>query len=68
MTFDGYDYTVQTAAFWHRNYQAAKNLKEAFEDGDDGLIPASLIREGEEDFLAFIDNGNLARYLYHVHA
>lgn len=66
LTFDAHDYTVQNAAFWHRNYQAAKALQGEFEAEGNGFIAASLIREGEEDFLPFIQTGTIVRYLYHV--
>ena len=66
LSFDAYDYTIQNDAFWYRNYQAAKDLQDEFEAEGNGFIAASLIREGEEDFLPFIEEGTLARYLYHV--
>lgn len=68
LSFKAYDYSIQNDAFWHRNYQAAKDLQEEFEAEGNGFIPASLIRESEEDFLPFIEKGTLARYLYHVRA
>ena len=64
--FDAYDYTVQHAAFWDRAYKAARDLKDEFEAEGNGFIPASLIRESEEEFLPTIKAGNVARYLYHV--
>lgn len=67
LTFDAHNYTVQNAAFWHRNYEAAKALRDEFEAEGNGFIAASLIREGEEDFLPFIEAGAIVRYLYHVH-
>ncbi|MDX1402009.1 MAG: class I SAM-dependent methyltransferase, partial [Kiloniellales bacterium] len=66
MTFDAYDYTLQNAAFWYRNYKAAKDLQEEFEAEGNGFISASLIREGEEEFLPGIENDTLVRFLYHV--
>ena len=68
LSFDAYDYTIQNDAFWYRNYQAAKDLQDEFEAEGNGFIAASLIREGEEDFLPFNEEGTLARYLYHVRA
>lgn len=66
LSFQAYDYSLQNAAFWQRNYQAAKDMRSEFEAEGNGFIPASLIREGDEDFLPFIEDGTLARYLYHV--
>lgn len=66
LPYEAYDYTIQNAAFWHRNYDAAKALREEFEAEGNGFITASLVRECEEDFLPFIQKGTLARYLYHV--
>ena len=66
LSFNAYDYTIQNDAFWHRTYQAAKDLQNEFEAEGNGFITASLIRESEEDFLPFIEEGTLARYLYHV--
>ena len=66
LTFDTHDYTVQNAAFWHRIYEAAKSLQGEFEAEGNGFIPASLIRESEEDFLPSIKTGMIVRYLYHV--
>lgn len=67
VTFDAHNYTVQNAAFWHRNYEAARALRDEFEAEGNGFIAASLIREGDEDFLPFIEAGTIVRYLYHVH-
>lgn len=66
ISFEAYDYTTQNGEFWHRNYAAAKDLKEEFEDEGNGFIPASLIREAENDFLPPIEAGTMVRYLYHV--
>ena len=66
LTFDAHNYTVQNAAFWHRNYEGAKALRDEFEAEGNGFIAASLIREGDEDFLPFIEAGTIVRYLYHV--
>ena len=66
MSFEAYDYTLQNAAFWHRNYQAAKDLEKEFKEEGNGFIAASLIREGDEDFLPFIKEGTLARFMYHI--
>jgi ubiquinone/menaquinone biosynthesis C-methylase UbiE len=66
LSFNAHDYTIQNDAFWHRIYQAAKDLQDEFEAECNGFITASLIRESEEDFLPFIEKGTLARYLYHV--
>jgi SAM-dependent methyltransferase len=68
LDFEAHDYTVQNAAFWHRNYNAAKDLRGEFEGEGNGWIAASLIRESEEDFLPPIKAGTLVRYLYHVRA
>ncbi len=67
LTFEAYNYTVQNAAFWHRIYNAAKALQDEFEAEGNGFIPASIIRESDEDFLPFIKAGTIVRYLYHVH-
>lgn len=64
--YEAYDYTRQHAAFWDRNYKAAKDLKDEFEAEGNGFIAASLIRESEEEFLPTIKAGTVARYLYHV--
>ena len=61
-----FNYTVQNAAFWHRNYNAAKDLQDEFDAEGNGFIAASLIREGDEDFMPFIETDKLVRYLYHV--
>ena len=66
LTFNSYNYTVQNAAFWHRNYNAAKDLQDEFDAEGNGFIAASLIREGDEDFMPFIETDKLVRYLYHV--
>ncbi len=66
IAFDAHDYAVQQAAFWHRIYAAAKDLRDAFEAEGNGFIPASLIRESEEDFLPRIKARAMPRYLYHV--
>ncbi|HSS63375.1 MAG TPA: class I SAM-dependent methyltransferase [Gammaproteobacteria bacterium] len=66
LAFDAHDYTLQNSAFWYRNYEAAKSLRDEFEKEGNGFIAASLIREGEEDFLPSIEAGTLVRYLYHV--
>lgn len=64
--YDAYDYTIQHAAFWDRNYKAARDLKDEFEAEGNGFIAASLIRESEEDFLPIIKAGTVVRYLYHI--
>lgn len=66
LAYDAHDYTEQNSAFWRRNWQAAIELRKAFEAEGNGFIPASLIREAEEEFLPAIDAGTLCRYLYHV--
>jgi ubiquinone/menaquinone biosynthesis C-methylase UbiE len=66
ISFEAYDYAVQQAAFWHRNYATATALQDEFESEGNGMIAASLIRESEEEFLPFIEAGTMARYLYHV--
>ena len=57
---------MQHAAFWERNYNAAKDLKDQFEAEGNGFIAASLIRESEEEFLPAIKDCSVVRYLYHV--
>ena len=64
--FDAHDYVIQQAAFWHRIYAAAKDLKGEFDNEGNGFIAASLIRESEEEFLPSIEAGTMARYLFHV--
>jgi ubiquinone/menaquinone biosynthesis C-methylase UbiE len=64
--YDAYDYTVQHAAFWDRNYKAAKDLKDEFEAEGNGFIAASLIRESEEVFLPMIKAGRVVRHLYYI--
>ena len=66
LAYDAYDYTTQNAEFWRRNWEAATDLRDAFEIEGNGFIVASLIREAEEDFLPAIGAGTLTRYLYHV--
>lgn len=66
IVFEAHDYAVQQAAFWHRNYAAAKDLRDAFEAEGNGFIPASLIRESEEDFLPLIESRAMSRYLFHI--
>jgi len=66
LAFDAVDYTAQNAEFWRRNWETAKMLRDDFEAEGNGFIPASLIREAEEEFLPAIDAGRLVRYLYHV--
>ena len=66
LTYDAVDYTTQNAAFWLLNWEAATDLRDAFETEGNGFIAASLIKEAEEEFLPAIEAGTLARYLYHV--
>ena len=66
LPYDAYDYTSQNAEFWRRNWEAATDLREAFEAEGNGFIAESLIKEAEEEFLPAIKAGKIARYLYHV--
>lgn len=66
LPYDAYDYTSQNADFWRRNWEAATDLREAFEAEGNGFIATSLIKEAEEEFLPAIKAGEMTRYLYHV--
>jgi len=61
-----FDYTKEIGEFWHRNFAAAKDLKEAFEAEGNGFIADSLIRESEEDYLPDIEASRIARHLYFI--
>ena len=66
LSFETRDYTAPIGEFWHRNWRAATDLRDAFEAEGNGFIAASLIRESEEEYLPDIKAGRMARYLYHV--
>ena len=66
LDYEAYDYTTRNASFWKNNRKCAIDLRDEFEAEGNGFIAASLIREADEDFLPAIENGTLARYLYHV--
>ncbi len=65
-SYEAFDYTVQNAAFWRRNLDAASDLRVEFEAEGNGFIAESLIEEAAGEFLPAFEAGTIARYLYHI--
>jgi ubiquinone/menaquinone biosynthesis C-methylase UbiE len=66
LAYEATDYTARSAAFWQRVFEAARDLREAFEAEGNGFIAASLLQEADEDFLPGFAAGTITRHLYYL--
>jgi ubiquinone/menaquinone biosynthesis C-methylase UbiE len=66
LSYEAADYTASNAAFWRRVKDAATDLRADFAAEGNAFICDNWLREAENDFLPAIEDGTIARYLYHV--
>lgn len=66
LSYEVADYTASNAAFWRRVKDAATELREDFAAEGNAFICDNWLKEADNEFLPAIENGTVARYLYHV--
>ncbi len=66
LSYEAADYTASNAAFWRRVKEAAADLRADFAAEGNTFICDSWLNEAVKDFLPAIEDGTIARYLYHV--